>query len=320
MKKHIIGLVLFIACILLFAKCLGDNEEVITEFFFEKPNKEDQPTRTTTTPNHQPQPTATTINPSSQNDELVALLIAQANREVSEQILIRIGYIVSYNNETKCPNWVSWHLIAEHTDGAYSRKGVPYYADDGTVYGIGSVTPEICKNGYIVDLESKEPRQQINDWTGDYNMSHGHMCPAGDNKWDKAAINQTFLLTNMCPQDEKLNGGGWKALEDKCRTWANHYGDIFIVTGPIYNGGINRTLGEGKIAIPDAFFKVILCMKNEPKAIGFIYNNDPSTQSMTDKVYSIDDIEELTGFDFFSVLPDEIEIIVESASNLNNWD
>ena len=324
MKKYIIGLGLFIVFILLLAKCLGDGDEVVTDDFVEIPQKEDQSTKNinvTNTPSHQPQPPTPTTNPSSpQDDELYdTLLITQTNRVASEQILKRIGYIVSYNNATKCPNWVSWHLIAEHTDGPYSRKGVPYYEDDGTVYGIGSVTPEMCKNGYVVDLESKEPRQLIDDWTGDYNMSHGHMCPAGDNKWNKAAINQTFLLTNMCPQDEKLNGGGWKSLEEKCRKWANHYGDIYIVTGPIFNGSINRTLGKGKIAIPDAFFKVILCLQGEPKAIGFVYSNDSSTQSMRDKVCSVDDIEDLTGFNFFSVLPDEIENQIESVSDYNSW-
>lgn len=124
---------------------------------------------------------------------------------VLSQILERLGYITSYNHDTKCPNWVSWHLTSGHTDGPYPRNGVPYYSNDGIVKGIGNVTQETCRNGYFVDLDANEPRQQLSDWTRDYNMSHGHMCPAGDNKWDKASMNQSFLLTNMCPQDEKLN-------------------------------------------------------------------------------------------------------------------
>ena len=62
-------------------------------------------------------------------------------------------------------------------------------------------------------------------------MTHGHMCHAGDNKWDKAAMNQPFFLTDMCPQDEKLNGGGWKRPEEKCLTGAAQYGSIYIVAG-----------------------------------------------------------------------------------------
>lgn len=238
---------------------------------------------------------------------------------VPSQILERLGYITSYNHDTKCPNWVAWHLTKERTDGPFPRKGVPYYDENGTAIGIGDVTPETQRGDYFLDLESKEPRQQLSDWTRDYNMSHGHMCPAGDNKWDKAAMNQSFLLTNMCPQDEKLNGGGWKKLEEKCRTWANQYGGIYIVAGPIFNEPITRTLGEGKIAVPDAFFKVVLCLEGTPKAIGFLFKNDSSSQSIKDCVCSVDSVEELTGFDFFYSLPDDIEDVVESDANLSKW-
>lgn len=236
-----------------------------------------------------------------------------------DKILNRIGYITSYNYQTKNPNWVAWHLTDKHTDGPYTRKGVPYYHEDGSVYGIGIVTPETCRNGYIVDMDAKEPRQELSDWTRDYNMSHGHMCPAADNKWDKAAMNQSFLLTNMCPQDEKLNNGGWKKLEEKCRYWANKYGDIYIVAGPIFNYPINRFLGNNRLAVPDAFFKVILCLQGSPKGIGFIYKNDSSHQSMKANVYSIDEVEEITGFDFFSSLDDNIENVIEANSDIDLW-
>lgn len=235
------------------------------------------------------------------------------------QFLKRKGYITSYNKETKCPNWVAWYLTREHTDGPYSRKSIPYYSEDGSVCGIGFVTQETCKNGYFVDLEAEEPRQKLSDWTRDYNMSHGHMCPAGDNKWDKVAMNQSFFLTNMCPQDESLNSGGWNKLEEKCRVWANKYGGLYIVAGPIFTNGITRTLGDGGLAVPDAFFKVILCVKGKPKAIGFIYKNDSSSHIMKECIRAVNDVEAITGFDFFSSLNDDIESAVESDSDITNW-
>lgn len=248
--------------------------------------------------------------------ELLHLKMSSSKKGI---LLTRIGYISSYNRGTKCPNWVAWHLTAEHTEGLYPREGVPYYADDGTVYGIGHVTPETCKNQYIVDLEVDEPRQHLEDWTREYNMSHGHMCPAGDNKWDKAAINQSFLLTNMCPQDERLNSGGWNTLEDKCRKWARKYGDIYIVTGPIFYEGARRSMGKNKIGIPDAFFKVVLCVNGAPKAIGFIYQNNSSSQSMKDCIHSVDEVEEIAGMDFFYSLTDSIEGEVEAMADLSEW-
>jgi endonuclease G len=248
------------------------------------------------------------------------LLMPVMPGHITSQILERISYISSYNNKTLNPNWVAWHLKSEHTNGPYNRNGVPYYADDGTVYGIGKVSEETLKNSYFVDLESKEPRQRLSDWTREYNMSHGHMCPAADNKWDKAAMNQSFLLTNMCPQDEKLNGAGWARLEDKCRSWAQKYGDIYIVTGPIFNEPISRTIGKSRMAVPDAFFKVILCLQGAPKAIGFVYRNDSSSQSYRDNVCSVDKVEDITGFDFFSSLPDNIQDDIEKKADLKKWD
>ena len=248
-----------------------------------------------------------------------ALEMPRELKNDTKQILYRKGYTVSYNKHTKCPNWVAWLLTAGHTDGPYSRKGVPYYLEDGSVVGIGNVTPETCRNGYFVDMEAEEPRQQLDDWTREYNMSHGHICPAGDNKWDKAAMNQSFLLTNICPQDEKLNGGGWKKLEEKCRAWANRYGEIFIVAGPVFHEPILRTMGQGKIAIPDAFYKVVLCLKGTPKAIGFVYKNDSSSQSIKNCAFSVDDVEEITGFDFFHTLSDSVEVKVEAYANLDDW-
>lgn len=98
------------------------------------------------------------------------------------------------------------------------------------------------------------------------------------------------------------------------------FGGIYIVSGPIYLGGkVSRTIGSSKVAVPDAFFKVVLCHEGTPKAIGFLYKNDSSSQSIKDCVCSVDIVEELTGFDFFYSLSDDIEDVVESDANLSKW-
>ena len=90
--------------------------------------------------------------------------------------------------------------------------------------------------------------------------------------------------------------------------------DLFFIIEPI-----TRTLGEGRIAVPDGFFKVVLCLEGTPKAIGFLYKNAPSSQSIKDCVCSVDSVEVLTGFDFFYSLLDDIEDVVESDANLSKW-
>ena len=66
-------------------------------------------------------------------------------------------------------------------------------------------------------------------------------------------------------------------------------------------------------------FKVVLCLEGTPKAIGFLYKNNPSSQSIKDCVCSIDSVEELTGFDFFHYMEDEIENTIEAKSELKKW-
>ena len=63
-------------------------------------------------------------------------------------------------------------------------------------------------------------------------------------------------------------------------------------------------------------FKVVLCLEGTPKAIGFLYKNNPSSQAIKVCVYSVDNVEELTGFDFFHYMENEIENTIESKSEL----
>ena len=218
---------------------------------------------------------------------------------IAEQILKRAGYTCSYNQDTRNANWVAWHLTKEHTDGPWSRKGLPYIEDSDV---IGA-------------------KQELSDWNNhNLNIDHGHLCPAGDNKWDKEAMIESFLLTNMCPQNSKLNQGIWETLESRCRGWARHYGVVYITAGPIFYSKNYKTIGANKIGIPDAFYKVVLCLTKKPKALGFIFPNvEPEYDNIKDYMYSVDEVENITKIDFFHNMEDSIENIIEASSNLNNW-
>jgi endonuclease G len=210
-------------------------------------------------------------------------------------ILKRLAYITSYDKTNKIPKWVAWHLTSDHTSGDQRRL-----------------------SNFIVDDEVPFPRAELVDYKGS-GYDRGHMCPAGDNKWGFEPMKESFYLTNICPQDNNLNCGDWNELEIACRDWANKYGDIYIVAGPILYKGKHKTIGPNKVTVPEAFFKVVLCMNGTPKAIGFIYKNQPCNNPQSSYVNSIDQVERITGFDFFPNLPDEIEEIVESKANLSEW-
>ena len=209
----------------------------------------------------------------------------------SEILLKRDGYYVSYNKDRKIPNWVAWHLTAAHTKGNNYRDGIEFTEDKEVPY----------------------PRATDGDYFSS-RYDRGHMCPSGDNKWDRRAQMQSFLFTNVCPQNHDLNKGDWNDLEMQCRYWAKTIGDIYIVAGPIFYNGVKNTIGKNKVAVPDAFFKVILDDRSKAKAIGFIYPNKNGHRQMTTCIRSVDEVERLTGIDFFPRLDDSVEDRVEGAS------
>jgi endonuclease G len=214
-----------------------------------------------------------------------------------EQILKRKGYITSYNSRTKTPNWVAWHLTKAHTYGSHQRN----------------------QEVFVEDESVKAPRATDNDY---YNSRYdrGHMCPAGDNKWDKEAMTQSFLFTNICPQNHGLNKYEWNDLEMLCRDWARKYGAVDIVCGPLFStSGEQKTIGRNKVWVPEAFFKVVLCRQGSPKAIGFVYQNAGKKQTMADAVRSVDEIERLAKMDFFPELDDRTETRIEAKAELADW-
>lgn len=232
----------------------------------------------------------------SKAKEIKALEVPAPLKNKPEQILQRMGYTVSYNKDTRLPNWVAWHLTADRLIGSAKRP----------------------QKAFHEDMDVAEPR--ATDW--DYYNSRydrGHMCPAGDNKWSKVAMLESFLFTNICPQNGSLNRGDWNELENMCRKWAKEYGDIYIVCGPILYSGKHKTIGKNKVVVPEAFFKVVLCMANTPKAIGFIYKNAAGNRPKGDYVNTVDEVERITGIDFFPALPDKVENKIEAVANTGDW-
>ena len=107
----------------------------------------------------------------------------------------------------------------------------------------------------------------------------------------------------------------------KCRDWARKYGAIDIVCGPIFDQkpSEQKTIGKNKVWVPTRFYKVILCRKGEPKAIGFIYRNEGKKQLMENAVCTVDEVERLTGIDFFPALDDITERRIEAKADLKQW-
>lgn len=225
------------------------------------------------------------------NIELPTILDGRSDRVITHK-----GYTVSYNYDWKIPNWVAYELTATEVQGE-----VPRY-----------------------DKFKPDPMvpQNVTATTNDYKYSgydRGHMAPAADMKWDEQAMRESFYLSNICPQNPNLNGGVWKDLEEQVRDLASQKGNIFVVCGPIVND-ISTTIGENKVVVPQAFFKVLLQKDdNEIHTIGFIYENKSGKKPMSTYAMSVDEIEEITNIDFFPSLPNKIEKKTESEVDFSKW-
>ena len=240
---------------------------------------------------------ALTSNPLPESVQNLSLPVTSPSK--TDILIEHEGFALLYDTKTLCPRWVAWELTAEETRGRVSRQNVDFKED------------------------SKVPKEyQVASW--DYNGGHygrGHMCPAGDMKWSQEAMQDCHYMTNICPQTAELNKTWWEHLERACRQWARQEGAVQIVCGPIFSENPKHFGKKHRMAVPRAFYKVVLSLKKgQEKAIGFFYTNDNAIQPMEDAVRSVDDIERLTGIDFFSSLPDEQEDRLEAMTDLRVWD
>jgi endonuclease G len=178
--------------------------------------------------------------------------------------------------------------------------------------------------------ELDAPRVPRHDWfNADYNVrtrsafhrdysgsgyTRGHLAPAADMGFDTLAMRESFYMSNISPQVRAFNNGIWRELEEQTRDWVRDAGRLYIVAGPILHKGLDKYIGENRVAVPEYFYKVLLD-PDEPdiKGIGFVIPNSLSEKPLMDYAVSIDSVERLTQLDFFPLL-DNLEGVLELES------
>lgn len=214
---------------------------------------------------------------------------------LASQIKDYTGFTLSFNKDNRTPNYVAWELLGTEVSNEVSR------------------TDNFWQDDEITNCTKHS------DYTGS-GYDRGHMCPAADQKWSSAAMNDCFVMANMCPQLHDLNAGAWETLESKERTWAKRDSAVMIIAGPIYTDDDNKYIEKSKVRVPGAFFKVLLApYLDEPRGIAFVYPHMKCPGNMQDYATTIDEVEKITGFDFFTSLPDDIEKKVESTFSFTDW-
>lgn len=231
-------------------------------------------------------------------DSVHVALGVPVDADPSDDIVIDETYFVlSYNSDKKVPNWVSWRLTRDDL-GSFDRSD-KFHADTLLPHG---VTP-VGKDDYVGS-----------------GYDRGHMCPSSHRTATLEANIATFVMTNMQPQVGTLNSGAWRVLEDYEHDLVKDDGKtLYIVAGGIFDASPQR-IGPG-IAVPKANYKITVVLDHPSDkvtrdttvyAITMPNSAEVKGHKWSEFMTTVDKIEQDTGYDFLSELPDNVEDVVEA--------
>jgi len=215
---------------------------------------------------------------------------AEQSRHVFHQ-----AFTACMDTEHNLPVWVSHHISRTALTKVFDERPSSYYRDPQH--------PAIRNKAYEAS-----------------GYDHGHLAPAADFQWERSVFLQSFLMTNMAPQHACLNQRGWCQLEGTVRKWVMDTlaSDIYIVAGAVLDVFTDALcLADGtRISVPARFYKVVLLTDTcaPPRAIGYLMPNaDVDFTDLAQYEVTVDEVEALTGLDFFSFVPHAQQEAAESV-------
>ena len=215
----------------------------------------------------------------------------------SDTLIEREGYALGYIEKHEQPAWVQYVLTADEVSRAMVNRSDDFRADP--YVPTGSATPQdYTRSGY----------------------DRGHLAPAADMAYSARTMSESFYMSNMSPQAPQFNRGIWSKLEKLVRHFATREKRIVVVTGPILTAEKAITIGANKVSVPQYYYKVIYDTTPPEKMIAFVLPNEGSNADLRTFVVTVDDVEVMTGLDFFSLVPQLLQEQLESSININAWD
>lgn len=214
-----------------------------------------------------------------------------------DTILTYLGFHLAYNEQYEQAAWVAYVLTRDKIESGTIERSDNFRSDKSIVTGSASLA----------------------DYRGS-GFDRGHLAPAGDMKWDQLAMSQSFLMSNMSPQRPAFNRGIWRKLETEVRNWALEKDSLYVITGPLFSP-LDSLIGENGVGIPGHYFKVLVDLSPpDHDMIAFLLPNSGSSEELIQFAITVDSLEQLTAYDFFSVAPDQ-EMIewLEQRIEPGNW-
>lgn len=203
------------------------------------------------------------------------------------EIVDHAYYSLCYLADHRQSSWVKYKLTRAMVNGRQKRT-----------------------NDYRMDPVVEDPVYK-SDYRGS-GYDRGHLLPAGSMKLNHQSMSETFYMSNMSPQTPKFNRQIWARIEERMRDLVRQYGEAHVVTAGILHAGL-RTIKTG-ISVPDQYFKVAYFPQAGLMKAFLIDNRSyDKNYHYSDFLVTVDEVEALTGYDFFSELPDPEETRLEST-------
>ena len=227
---------------------------------------------------------------------------------------VEVNYAVEWDPTINAQRWSCYKLY---------KNALAKNVDRYTAENDGTMSPT-CQ--YPNDQDIEDGLKLTVDPYKYSGYDHGHVCPSADRQGAYTANYQTFFMTNMLPQTSDFNGGVWGNMETQIRTWAGACDTLYVVKGGTIDKAENilewvcgsshqkTKVNAQHVPVPKYFFMAAMARKsNTFKAIGFWVNHEATDKDLTKYVKTIDELESLTGIDFFCNMDDYIEAEVQKS-------
>lgn len=177
------------------------------------------------------------------------------------------GYAAGHDDDRLIPRWVAYRLTGEQTLGCEKRRN-NFHAEPNLPADRRARPSDYAKSGY----------------------DKGHMAPAADFSHSEEQMSDSFSMVNMAPQLPGLNRKQWERLEETTRSWAWQRGDVQVYVGPVVDSDAS-TIGEGKVAVPRAFFKVVVDVVTDEHLAFIMPQRDVPKGKLDPWLVTVDDVE-----------------------------
>jgi endonuclease G len=211
-----------------------------------------------------------------------------------QQIIHHEHYSLSYVEGYELPSWVAYELTKEEASAVMEYKAK--YSEDPDVTTGSATMKDYKKSGYIM----------------------GQLVPVEHMMMSKNAVKESFYLSTIVPHKLAFNKYVWIEFAKTIKAWAYECGKLYVVTGPVLADSPFPTFGPSKVSIPERYYYVLLDSA-DMRGAGFVMRNSMASGTLKQFSMSIDEVEEITGIDFFPALPDDQENAVESKFEADRW-